>query len=46
MKRILLAIVTVTALTSVSALAADLTARMPVKAGPVNVAYNWTGTYM
>jgi outer membrane immunogenic protein len=46
MKRILLAIVTVTALTSVSALAADLTARMPVKAGLVNAAYNWTGTYM
>jgi len=46
MKRILLAIVTVTALTSDSALAADLTARMPVKAGLVNAAYNWTGTYM
>src|SRR5260221_2735533 len=46
MKRILLAIVTVTALTSVSALAADLTARMPVKAALVQVPYNWTGTYM
>jgi outer membrane immunogenic protein len=46
MKRILLAIVAVTALTSVSALAADLPARMPVKAALVNVPYNWTGTYI
>lgn len=46
MKRILLATVAITALSTAGALAADLPVRhMPVKA-PVLVGYNWTGAYM
>jgi outer membrane immunogenic protein len=46
MKRILLATVAMTALSTVGALAADLPARMPYKAAPMPVGYNWTGAYM
>jgi len=46
MNRTLLAILATTALTSASALAADLPARMPLKAIPAYAAYNWTGAYM
>jgi outer membrane immunogenic protein len=45
MKRTLLAIVATTALTSAGALAADLPARMPLKASLAYPAYNWTGAY-